>query len=175
MKNLITLIILFSTIAGNSFAQQNKLNKDTSGFANEPIYILAVDSFAKSYRVNYAADFVDQYDIKNLEIQGPKEAEKKLDKIKAKHSLIKITMKKGIRLLTEQELLHQYGIPNKDKTLPVYVDSTLLYPLAKVMFQPECIKSVTIASDAETGSRYISIFLKRRPVLPMPEMRRQLH
>jgi len=145
---------LFSTPLGTGHRQQGKLYKDTAELSNTPLYIVTFKSSTKIYSANYISVFVGQRKILNMEIY-------KQDSLikygpKAKNGIIKFTLDKGNELVSLEKLIDKYHLSKQYKKLPVYIDSAMAFR-RPIYFDPEIVKTVSIATDNDTGSKFINV------------------
>jgi len=133
-----------------------KLNKDTSGLANNPLYFLKIDGSDRTYNAVPILNLIDQGSISSMNILKDKHTTD-LYGAKAKNGVIIISLIQGTEILQENKLLDKYNIDRKFRKLPVYIDSTLTGRSDNMFYVSKKINAVTVAEEKETGMKYISI------------------
>ena len=134
----------------------HKLNKDTSGLVNNPLYFLKIDGSERTYNAVPLLNLIDQGSISSMNILKDKHTTD-LYGAKAKNGVIIISLIQGTEILQENKLLDKYNIDNKFRKLPVYIDSTLTDKSDNMFYASKKIKSITVTEEKETGMKYISI------------------
>ena len=172
MKKLVTLILLCLVIGGSSLAQ-GKLNKDTSEFlarlisSKSPHYLIKLNDQIIPYSAFPMLALVGQQQIDAMEIYSGKKADS-LYAGSGEKGLIIIKIKKDPPMYTKSSFLKKYNIKKKYEKLPIYIDSTIAYHTDQFMLSISNIKSVTVAKDAESGEKYISIITNTIKFNPDP-------
>ncbi|MGF7078687.1 hypothetical protein [Mucilaginibacter sp. UYCu711] len=156
MKKHIALSLLVLAMAGSSFAQQVKLNKDTSGFAKSPLYVFKVYGDNQEFTAAPLLGLIDQNLIASMEILKDKTADDMYG-AKAKNGVIIITLTQGTEIHPLTYLLDQFNIKPKFRTLPLYINNTLTRSTTDMFYAPNKIKTVTIEKEKGTGMKYVSI------------------
>lgn len=162
MKKIITTSFFWLAMAGIGFAQQIKLNKDTSGFLNAPMYLVKVAGNAKTFTMTPVLGLVNQKDIASMEILKGKTADL-LYGAKGKNGVVIITLTATTKIFTADELLDTYNIRNNDRVLPLYIDYNLSRNTKDLAFTLSNIKSVNVAVEEATDLKYISIITTDYP------------
>lgn len=162
MKTLY-LFILLLIITTNSFSQQHALNKDTSRFDKQPLFVFNIPGKEPIYRTGFSA--IDPNYIQDFNIhKGDATATQYGDL--AKNGVFLVTIKPNITLLTLSELFDRFHIAKRHRNLTVFLDSGICYkPYGQ--FFPTNVKSVRIQKDADTGAKYINIHISG-PYWPKP-------
>jgi hypothetical protein len=156
MKNLMAALLLTLLIAGNAFGQEGKLNKDVSKLAKAPLYVIEWANGKQLTSRGPELSLIAQTHIDKLEIFTGDEAIKRAGR-KAKNGLVIVKVKEEAEILNLTALLEKYSIPSKNRRLPLYIDSNLVVNARNSFYSNTKIKSITIATESETGKKYISI------------------
>lgn len=145
----------YSTGAG--YRQPGKLFKDTAGLPpNSPHYIIKLNDQTIPYSAWSTLSLIGPEQIFDMNIYSGKKADS-LYAGSGEKGLIIIRIKKHLPMYTRADFFKKYHIKKKYDTLPVYIDSAIAYHTEKFMFSETVIKSITIAKDKETGSKFINI------------------
>jgi len=165
MKRLFLFFVVCLLKITYCIAQQGVLNKDTSKFEKRPLYVLNTEGAAGNMGMQISDIIIDSQYIATVEgcMEGCNVAQYGA---KAKNGTILIKLKPDVKLLTLNQLFNKFTIDKKDRKYAVFIDSTIAYHPANIVFQPETIKSVTIDKETNTGIKYISIitiYIANRP------------
>lgn len=130
-----------------------KLDKDTSGFKNRPLYVLKLPQQAP---IPTAALIIDVNDIDSISVKKDSESLKLYGK-KARSGSIEIHLRDRASIVGYQQLLTDFNIPYANRDLPVFIDSAIAYQPKNTYFEISAVKSVKIAEEKATGMKYIII------------------
>jgi hypothetical protein len=170
MKKHFALLLMFIAATSSSFAQ-NKLNKDTSGFAKSPLFILKIQGNDKEYPTLNILGLTSQENIASMEILKDEMADDKYG-VAGKNGVIIITLTQGIQIYQLNTLLDKHNIGKKYRKLPLYIDSTLTRNTTSIFYlSTEKIKNITVAKERETGLKYISLLTIDGNAKPAPGLR----
>jgi hypothetical protein len=156
MRKPIIITLLFFSTGIPCFAQQGKLNKDTSAFSKSPYYVIKFKNQTFDHLSMPMLSALPQADIQAMEIYTGNKADS-LYYGTGKNGVIVITVNKEVTTLTKDVLFKKYNIKKRYNDLPVYIDSALTNRSDNNMFAIDHIKTITVAKDKETGEKYISI------------------
>ena len=134
----------------------HKLNKDTSALVKKQLYFYKIDGSDSIYSAVPLLNLIDQGSISAMNILKDKSATDQFGP-KAKNGVIIISLLQGTEILQANKVLDKYKISRKDRKLPLYIDSCLNRNNDKLFYPAKSIRSVTVASEKETGIKYISI------------------
>jgi TonB-dependent SusC/RagA subfamily outer membrane receptor len=158
MRKIIFSLLILSACSYVTFAQDVKLNKDSTTSLTAPLYIFKLYADDKEYNALPIIALIDQKDIASMEILKDKTADE-LYGSRGKYGVIIITLIKDVEIHEVDQLLNERKIKPRFKKLPIFVNNTLTRK-AKEMFytyNPNKIKSVSVETEKETGMKYISI------------------
>jgi len=142
---------------GTGYRQQGKLLKDTNGFSSKsPFYLIKLNDQTIPYSAWSTLSLIGPEQIFDMNIYSGKKADS-LYLGSGEKGLIIIRIKKDLPAYTRADFFKKYNIKKKYDNLPVYIDSAIAYHTEKFIFSETVIKSVTIAKDKETGSKFINI------------------
>ncbi len=140
-----------------------QLDKDTSKFKENPLYVLklsALSAFPTSNLVinTTAIDSINVYKSPvSVELYGKSAA----------NGVVELVLKRGTKIINFNELLTAFKIASSDSDLQVFIDSAIAYQPTKTYFEPAAIKYVKVEIEKNTGMRYISIrsiYALKRPL-----------
>jgi hypothetical protein len=158
MKKLIILSLLLIAIASNSFAQQVKLNKDTTTSLTTPLYIFKLYADDKEYNALPLLALMGPETIFSMDVLDDKKANE-LYGSRAKYGVIVITLIKGVEIQEFDKLPNKYKIKNRFRKLPITINYALIRTTKDRYYTSTSnnIKSIIVEKEKDTGMKYISI------------------
>jgi hypothetical protein len=170
MKKLVILSLLLIAIASNSFAQQVKLNKDTTTSLTTPLYIFKLYADDKEYNALPLLALMGPETIFSMDVLTDKKANE-LYGSRGKYGVIIITLAKGIEVHEFDQLLNKYKIKPRFRKLPITINYALIRTTKYRYYTSTTtnIKSVSVEKEKETGMKYISIITTDYNPNPAPD------
>jgi hypothetical protein len=144
-------IILFTCCYGQ---YRHVLVNDTSGNDKYPFAVIKADSQKEIKTYSYVIDY--GYLIAN-KIDSSGKYSNIGDNIEI------YDLRPGTKLSTTEQLLDKYHVKQKDRNLPIYIDSIIIRHKETACFQLSAIVSVKVKTEKNTHSKYINIHTIHHP------------
>ena len=163
MKSTWLILILYLFFTNLAIGQQNALNKDTSRFKNNPLFIYTINNQLQqaSNMVDIDPNYIDRIDVNRshelIDKYGPR----------AKNGVVSLVIKPGVDvdLINTDQLFDQFKVKKRDRKLPVFLDSAITFEPYRMLFEARKVKTITVNKEDVTGVKYISITTtKPKPV-----------